>query len=401
MTSWVNARCPVSPDASTDGRAGRCSGCSAPAWAPGPRASRRCATEPAPAPGELGLALIALTVGALVAAPIAARATGRSDHGAVLWVGCCSLCAGVAMLGAAASVAGLVAGLATLGFGQGLLEVGANATALEVERRTGRSLLSRWHACFAFGTVVAAGVGAGSARLGVGVAVHFGVVASSCLALGGAAATRLRRIEVPRAGRLRQRQAGPVALLAAAALCAFYAEAGTVTWSSTYLRDELGASAAVGAIGSATVPLSFGVGRLGGDRLSGRLGPLRLLGITSVIAAGGLAAGALVRSGPGAIAALATFGAAAGLASPVLFRSASAVGGGAGVAAVAGVGYVGYALAPALTGVMAGAEGLRPAFMSLALVQLGVAVVARATAVRHASAAASAACTRRVGSPGS
>ena len=64
------------------------------------------------------------------------------------------------------------AGLALVGFGMGSVDVMMNVEAAAVEREIGKTLMPLMHACFSFGTVIGALLGAGASALRIGVAGH-------------------------------------------------------------------------------------------------------------------------------------------------------------------------------------------------------------------------------------
>jgi len=83
----------------------------------------------------------------------------------------------VAALGSLAGVVPVVIGLFLLGFANGAWDVAMNVQGTVVERRLGRSIMSRFHAGFSLGTVAGALAGAAMVALRVPVAAHLTGVA--------------------------------------------------------------------------------------------------------------------------------------------------------------------------------------------------------------------------------
>ena len=108
---------------------------------------------------RLGLALFAASLGALVAMPLAGRLCERIGSRrvtlAALLLGSGSLFAASLATG----LAGLAAALFGFGAGFGAINVSANAQGLALERLSGRSILSSFHAAFSAGGLVGAGHG--------------------------------------------------------------------------------------------------------------------------------------------------------------------------------------------------------------------------------------------------
>ena len=140
-------------------------------------------------PGQVGLALMALAAGALVAFPITGRLVDtrssaftvvllRTGHDPV-----------VALRRCRPAAAGLIVALFVVGFGNGGMDVSMNAQGIQVERFVGRSIINSLHGCFSLGAFTGAAIGAGVAQLGVPPLVHFlGVSVFGLAALGGSAA---------------------------------------------------------------------------------------------------------------------------------------------------------------------------------------------------------------------
>ena len=150
-------------------------------------------------------------------------------------------------------------------------------------------------------------------------------------------------------------------MLGLLALCCMVGEGAAGSWSAVYLRDNLGTSAGFAAIGFAAFSITMAVGRLIGDRLAARFGPGR--------AAAGLRPARRGRPGrradhrqPGAgVAGFAVFGAGLSCTVPQLFSAAGNADPGrrgAGIARVAGLGYLGLLVGPVLIGGCASLVGL-------------------------------------------
>jgi MFS family permease len=124
-------------------------------------------------PGQVGLALMALAAGALVAFPITGRLVDtRSSSFTVLFFGLVMLVS-LPFVGLAPHLLGLILALFVLGFGNGGMDVAMNAQGIEVERFVGRSIINSLHGCFSFGAFTGAAIGAGVAQLNGPPLLHF------------------------------------------------------------------------------------------------------------------------------------------------------------------------------------------------------------------------------------
>ena len=127
--------------------------------------------------GQLGLLLLAISVGSLLGLPVSGRLIERFGAAAVCRGGGVLACLGmvVVALGAAGldAKAVVAAGLGCYGFGTAVWDVAMNVEGAEVEQRLGRTVLPRFHAGWSFGSIGGAGIGVLALRLDVPLPVHF------------------------------------------------------------------------------------------------------------------------------------------------------------------------------------------------------------------------------------
>jgi predicted MFS family arabinose efflux permease len=160
---------------------------------------------------------------------------------------------------------------------------------------------------------------------------------------------------------------------------ALIAEGAMYDWSAVYLREIIHADPALTGLAYATFSGGMALGRFSGDILRARLGSGRLIRISGLAAAAGIAAALLIRE---PLVVLCGFGVMGlGLANmiPLLFAAAAVVDGvppAVGIAHVAGTAYVGLLLGPVLIGLAAQWYGLPPALLLVALCALLVGVCA-------------------------
>jgi MFS family permease len=136
-------------------------------------------------PGQMGLLLLCWSAGSVAAMPLSGRMIKRFGGRQVLVVFGGIAAAGLVGAGFAAgasSVPAVGALLFALGVGIGVWDVTMNVAATDVEHALARSVMPRFHAGYSLGTVLAGGIGAGLARLGLPVAAHFALVAALGLA---------------------------------------------------------------------------------------------------------------------------------------------------------------------------------------------------------------------------
>jgi predicted MFS family arabinose efflux permease len=130
-------------------------------------------------PSELGLLLLAIAAGSVAALPLSgtlvARWGSRRTATAMAVLSTAALL--TVAFGYQAGVVPVAAGLFFFGVSAGIWDVAMNVQGAAVERRLGRSIMSRFHAAWSLGTVVGALIGAGAVALHVPVTAHLAVAA--------------------------------------------------------------------------------------------------------------------------------------------------------------------------------------------------------------------------------
>ena len=167
------------------------------------------------------------------------------------------------------------------------------------------------------------------------------------------------------------------------ALCGQVGEGSAGDWSAVYLHVNLGSSAAVAAVALGAFSVTMAAGRVAGDRLAARFGPVRLVRTSGLVAGFGLAAGLLVGTPAAAIAGFALLGLGlAGIFPQIVSAAARLDPGHAGhnIGRIAAVAYSGLLTGPVAIGAIASGVGLRDALLvpaALALVVTAAAGVLR------------------------
>src|SRR4051812_42117820 len=181
-----------------------------------------------------------------------------------------------------------------------------------------------------------------------------------------------------------------LALLGALAFACLLCEGAAADWSALYVHESLGASAAVAALAYAAFSITMTAGRLAGDRLTERLGPVALVRRGALVATIGLGAALVAGAPAAALVGFACLGAGLATIIPAVFRAAGNATEQAGpaLAAVSTPGYLGFLAGPPLIGALADATSL-PAALALlpalaALLALAAGAVAPARSAPRA-----------------
>lgn len=333
-------------------------------------------------PGALGLALFGLPLGLLVGVPLSGWASVRWGSRSVTALTALGYCGALVLPPLAGSAGWLLTALVVFGVASGALDVAMNTQAVAVEARYERPIMSSFHAVFSGGGLIGSALGGAAAGLGLAPLAH---LAGAGMVLGVAvvlAAGRLLPATVEsraRQGRAWARPSRRLIVLATIAFCVLLGEGAVADWSAVYLRQDVGAAAGLAGAGFAAFSLAMAVGRLAGDWLSERLGPVALLRLGGAVAATGMA---LALAPAGEVVPVVGFGlVGAGLATlfPTVISAAGRARGaatGALIAMITTFGYLGFLVGPPLIGLLADVAGLRAALGVVPVLCLLVVAVA-------------------------
>ena len=256
--------------------------------------------------------------------------------------------------------------------------------------------MSSLHAGYSIAGLAGAGIGGISAWLGISPLPTFTVTAGALIILGLLAGPRVMipAVAVPQSALEQPGDPPPqisagrtpespwhltriIWILGLVALAGQVGEGSAGDWSAVYLHVNLGSSAAVAALALGAFSVTMAAGRVAGDRLAARFGPVRL------VRASGLVAGLLVGTPAAAIAGFALLGLGlAGIFPQIVSAAARLDPGHAGhnIGRIAAVAYSGLLSGPVAIGAIASGVGLRDALLvpaALALVVTAAAGVLR------------------------
>ncbi|MFP5503771.1 MAG: MFS transporter [Candidatus Sericytochromatia bacterium] len=322
-------------------------------------------------PGVLGAVLLAFALGALVAMAVSGGLSLRFGAARLMRYATVLYCLMAPLTVLAPHPMALAGVLLLLGLGNGAMGVAMNAEAVEVERAYGRGIMSSFHALYSLGCLVGAAMGGLTIAAALPPVWHLVAVGVLAGLLGVWASFRYlprRPAAEEKAPPLLVKPTPYLALLGLGAFCSFVVEGAMADWAALYMHEELGASEAVAASGSAAFSLMMLVGRLTGDATTRRFSPAGVVRLGGTLATLGIGL-ALAIAHP--IAAVVGFGlVGAGLATVVPnFLSAAGretrVPTPRAVAAVFSFGFTGYMAGPAIIGGIAQVTSLPVAMASL------------------------------------
>lgn len=335
-------------------------------------------------PGELGLALLGLPFGLVVAVPLAGRLISRVGSRSVTKAASMLVCATLVLPALATSMPLLFSALAAFGAGAGALDVAMNVEGAAIEKAYRKPIMSSLHGLYSVGGLAGSAFGALMASLGIGTFGHF---LAAALILGILALVASSRLLTEGAKDFEQ---GPmfavptraVLGLGLIAFCVLLGEGAIADWSAVYLTD-IGAAPGLAAIAFGAFSLTMAAGRLLGDGINQRLGPVALVRIGGAVSTAGLVIFLLAGQPPLALVALMLVGAGYSNVFPLAMSAASresSMSPSSAIAAVTTVGYFALLAGPPLIGFIAEVLTLRGALGILVLLSGLIVASARALA---------------------
>jgi MFS family permease len=332
--------------------------------------------------GQLGLSLLSLSFGAILAMPTTGWLIRRWGNPLVMRGAATGVCLSLPLLPLAPTMALLMLALFVFGIVFGLLDVSMNVQAVAVEERHGLPIMSSFHGVFSVGGLLGSASAGAVAGLGVAPFPHLVVVALLLLVL----VTGTGRFLLDTTAH--QGEGAAIALpprsllgLGVLGFCVLLAEGAVADWSAVYLENVLGSSAAIAAAGYAAFSLAMAAMRFAGDALTLQLGPVWMVRAGGLLAGLGLGGALLIDTVPAMVAGFMGMGVGLAAAFPIALGAAGRTPGltpGAAIGAVTTAGYTGLLTGPALIGFIADGAGLRAAMMVVAVLSLVSAVLAGA-----------------------
>lgn len=334
---------------------------------------------------RLGLLLLCLSSGAVIALPLAGPLVQRWGPRLVVLAAALTVAAGLVALagGIAAGSAVLAgAGLVACGLGVGWWDVGMNVEGADVERRLDTRLMPQLHALFSLGSVAGALLGAAASAAEValpqqlvGTALVVVVVMLPAVRAFLAVPPTDTSTRGERASALTAWREPRTLLIGMLVLAFAFTEGSANDWLAIALVDGHGTSDTVAALGFGVFVAAMTLVRLSGGAVLRRWRPVPLLRISAVVAMAGLLLVVFAPVPALALVGALLWGAGAALGFPLGMSAAGADPGRAAarIGVVSAIGYTAFVAGPPLIGFLAEAGGVLHALLVvLAALSLGL-----------------------------
>ncbi|MCP2327360.1 MFS family permease [Hamadaea flava] len=340
--------------------------------------------------GKLGYALVMPSVGAILTMPFAGRVVHRLGGRRATLLLLTGWALALTLISFMPTLPTLAVAMFLAGAFAGTADMAMNAEGIAVERQLGRSIMSSLHGGWSIGGFLAGGVGwllahndvSGRANFIGATLVAIVVAVWACSYLPSQTPVEdeeeddgAPRFALPK---------GPILIIGLVGFAAIFAEAASADWSAVYLVNRLGAGDATGAVAYACFAGAMTLGRLTGDAVVRRWGPVptvRVAGVLGVL--GGVliviagVAGDSLGAKIAAIGGFALVGIGIAVVVPLAFAAAghSAESTATRAHAIAGVATVSYGAGLAAPGIVGGIANLTSLTVSFAVVTVLILVM--------------------------
>lgn len=334
--------------------------------------------------GRLGWALIFGSLGVVLSLALAGRAAARYGSRPVILISTVLVGLFIPGVGLLTNVWVFSLALFFWGFSLGFHDISLSSHGVGLEQRSSTKMLSTMHAMYSLGSIIGVGVGGVFAQVGVTSFRHltligFLIVLTSIVIRNSLLPADFDKSTVERKHRRKKRPA-IIWVLGLLGVCAAIAEGTASDWGGVLARDTYDASPFVSSLPYALFSAIMVIGRLNGDRLSGRFGTRNILIIGGFIAGTGLATGMFIDNLFGVFFGWFCLGLGVSAVIPLLMSLAGEIASekyegtiapSEAVAMVAGISYVAFLAAPPVIGFLSDAITLRLAV----LVPAGLAIL--------------------------
>lgn len=346
------------------------------AWAPlVPFAKARVGVED----GMLGLLLLCLGLGSIVAMPITGVLASRFGCRAVIVSSAIAAALVLPFLALVDTVPALAITLALFGASVGTVDVAMNIQAVMVEKDSGRHMMSGFHGLFSLGGIFGAGgvsvlLGAGVAPLTATLVVSALLVVLLIVSFSGLLPYGNREVgDTP----LFVVPQGIVIFIGLLCFLVFLGEGAILDWSAIFLIGAHMVDPAQAGFGYTMFAIAMTIGRLTGDRIVKALGGMKVVVGGGLVAAAGFLLAVFAPSQLLAFLGFLLVGVGASNIVPVLFTAAgrqTRMPASLAIAAITTLGYAGILVGPAAIGFIAQQWSLSVAFILVAAGMIFVAL---------------------------
>lgn len=327
----------------------------------------------------LGMLLLCLGVGALIAMPVTGVLTSRFGCRRVIIAAISLVIISTPFLAVIADPFLLGLTLLLFGIGVGVTDCAMNIQAILVEKASAVPLMSGFHGMYSFGGIAGAGLmtlllAAGLSVFSATMLITLIVFALTVLSFPG-----LLTYANPQEGPAFAMPRGIVLLLGIVCFSVFLTEGTVLDWSAVYLTQVREMPETLGGLGYTCFAIAMTAARLTGDRIVAHLGRLTVVVAGALTAAIGLACVTFIPVWHLSLIGYVLIGVGCANIVPVMFSAVgqqSVMPQAVAVPAMTTMGYLGVLSGPALIGFVAHLSSLAISFSLIMALMLFVGAIA-------------------------
>jgi MFS family permease len=316
--------------------------------------------------GTIGLVLLSLSLGAVIAMPFTGWAIIRNGSRRITLISLFGYCALVPLIPLMPGIPVLIGLYIVMGILTGMLDVAMNAQAVMIERAYAKPIMTSFHALFSVGMALGAWCGALFAELGHDLYVHFVTVVLTSLV---AALWVSRNVvhDKPNADakadavlfRVPNKAMVGIGVIA---FCCMMGEGAMSDWTVNYMEKVANSSETLAPMALSAFAAAMTIGRIFGDRVRATYGDTKLIIGGGLLAIVGLVLAIALPFPYSSIAGFFLVGTGLSTIVPITYSIAGNAKGlpsGVGLAMVTTVGYAGFLFGPPIIGFVADIYNLR------------------------------------------
>lgn len=334
----------------------------------------------------LGFALLVISIGVLLGIAFSGKQTAKSGSAPITLYGTYSLGTAILLVGTANNYLTLCLTLFVLGACLAVQDVAMNSHAIVLEHEADKRYMSTFHAMFSLGALGGGVIGAWFSQQNIDLMVHGAFIAALVFIANFLVRNWFLPAELdqhPLKGKKKIKRPKIFLIVGLLGLCGTIGEGSAGDWGAILARDTFDATPFISTLPFICFSAAMVIGRLFGDRLASKYGPMKLIVGGGLIAGIGLGGGLLFGGMVGTIFGWLTMGIGLSTVIPMLFTQAGEIAKNRfegqfapseGVAMVSGIAYFGFLVGPPMLGFLGDAIGLRWAMLVPAVLALVMAL---------------------------
>lgn len=330
---------------------------------------------------ELGLALLGMPIGGVLIMPLCGGLVSRLGLGKATALSTLLFLSTAALPVFGYDQLSLTALLFLYGLSTAFMDIAINASAAVTEKKRNYPIMSTCHGMWSLGAMMGSGLGSVFVGLGIDPRIHLVsiVVVIFVIVLFLLPVIFGYDDEETKSGHAFALPTKAVLGLAFMAFCIMLNEGIIADWSAVYMAETLQSGPFYTGLAFSGYAMMMALGRFSGDMLIPKFGNRRIVISGALISFCGILLALLIKSPIVAIIGFSFVGLGFSCIVPVLFSASAKTPGlspGAGIAAVATIGYTGFLIGPPIIGWIADVTSLALAMGIVAVLSLTVATLA-------------------------